>query len=377
MQGLTIKLPSAVTDPTLPKLGEYRIGLMPQGTGLTVCQLSLGMTAASEITIYGGDFYSSSVGTTKLASTIALASGANTIYLRATSAEGFVSIKESAKINAVGLSASALLIGVGLAPEDSNPNGTAAVVNLDKTPVNVRTFNLSASTIIHGSINSLLRATDLNITYLRQTNAILSKSTFGGTLVGVLGKAGRDGLFYITNNKATSIPLSAFSMGASAITINGDNSANGTVVITGQLSDLPANTYSFETTSNVSMATVTGSLSDLKSLLTSVMIYQNNLITGSLSSLPALVTKIVLGSNTGITYAASKVWPANMKEVYIPLSVFVTAQLDQLLIDLAAATWLSSYTTKRIVVKGVRSSASDAALATLITKGVTVTITAP
>jgi hypothetical protein len=151
----------------------------------------------------------------------------------------------------------------------------------------------------------------------------------------------------------------------------------GSNTITGNLSSLPSGlTYFYCTGSN----TITGNLSSLPSGLTTFGCTGSNTITGNLSSLPAGLTYFVCrGSNTIGDYSG-KAWANNQRRVYlVPVAGggLSSAEIDQLLIDLAAAggTWSGE---KQVYLRGTnaaRTAASDAAVATLVSKGVSVTTT--
>ena len=103
----------------------------------------------------------------------------------------------------------------------------------------------------------------------------------------------------------------------------------------------------------------------------------SNTITGNLSSLPANLTYFVCtGSNTIADYTAGRTWSNSINYIYIRQATgygFDSTEVDNLLIDLSLATWGGSGGT--VDVRGVnaaRTSASDAAVATLISKSVTV-----
>ncbi len=149
----------------------------------------------------------------------------------------------------------------------------------------------------------------------------------------------------------------------------------GSNTISGNLSSLPSVMTSFNCTGS---NTISGNLSSLPSVMTTFNCSGSNTVSGSLSSLPAGMTLFSCsGANTVSDYT-TKSWANNQQKVYlVPVGAggLATAEIDQLLIDLSVAggTWASS---KEIYLKGTnaaRSAASDAAVATLVGKGVTVT----
>ena len=152
---------------------------------------------------------------------------------------------------------------------------------------------------------------------------------------------------------------------------------SGSNTITGNLSSLPTDLTYFQCSGS---NTITGNLSSLPAVLTYFVCSGYNTITGNLSSLPAVMSSFnCTGYNTVADYSG-KTWANNQRRVYhVPISGggLSSAEVDQLLIDLASAggTWS---TEKQVYLKGTnaaRTSASDAAVATLVSKGVTVTTT--
>ncbi len=168
-----------------------------------------------------------------------------------------------------------------------------------------------------------------------------------------------------------SFDLSSLPTGLTSFTCSGSNT------VTGNLSSLPTGLTYFTCRG---LNTVTGNLSSLPTGLTYFNCQGSNTVTGNLSSLPAGLTYFLcIGSNTIRDYSG-KTWANNQRRVYlVPVTGggLSSAEIDQLLIDLAAAggTW----TDVKVVYLGgtnaARTSASDAAVATLVSKGVTVTTT--
>ena len=176
---------------------------------------------------------------------------------------------------------------------------------------------------------------------------------------------------YCTGSNTITGNLSSLPAGLTYFACSGSNT------IAGNLSSLPAGlTYFYVAGSN----TITGNLSSLPALLTSFSCRGSNTITGNLSSLPAGVTYFAcIGSNTIGDYSG-KIWAYNQRRVYLAPATgggLSSAEIDQLLINLATAggTWSVE---KQVYLRGTnaaRTTASDAAVATLVSKGVTVTTT--
>ena len=100
-------------------------------------------------------------------------------------------------------------------------------------------------------------------------------------------------------------------------------------------------------------------------------------VTGSINSLPSGLTLLACVGCT-VTYAASsgtRTWANNMRCVSInppSAGTWTSAMQDAILIDLAAvATWTTEKTLSLAGDCGARTSASNAAYATLQTKGLT------
>ncbi len=150
----------------------------------------------------------------------------------------------------------------------------------------------------------------------------------------------------------------------------------GSNTVTGNLSSLPIGLTSFTCTGS---NTITGNLSSLPTGLTTFACTGSNTVTGNLSSLPAGVTYFTCTGLNTIGYYSGKTWANNQRRVYLtPVAGggLSSAEIDQLLIDLAAAeTWTGDKVVYLRGTNAARTSASDAAVATLVNKGVTVTTT--
>ena len=123
--------------------------------------------------------------------------------------------------------------------------------------------------------------------------------------------------------------------------------------------------------------TITGNLSSLPSVMTSFVCTGSNAITGNLSSLPSVMTYFFcIGLNTITDYTSPRTWATNYNYFLIRQAVgsgLSSTEVDNLLIDMSAATWGGS--SRTLDVRGVnaaRTSASNAAVATLLSKSVNV-----
>ena len=148
----------------------------------------------------------------------------------------------------------------------------------------------------------------------------------------------------------------------------------GSNTISGDLSDLPSELTYFRCTGS---NTVSGDLSDLPSELTTFYCTGSNTVSGDLSDLPSELTYFICtGSNTVSDYTAPHTWSNSINYIKLTQAAgngFTSTEVDNLLIDLANATWAGG--SRRVELpapNAPRSSASDAAVATLLGKSVTV-----
>ena len=113
-----------------------------------------------------------------------------------------------------------------------------------------------------------------------------------------------------------------------------------------------------------------------------VMTYLNlgntkSVLTGDVADLPSVMTYLYLGNTKSVLteYTSPRTWPNNMYylNIYaVSPGGLDSTEVDNLLIDLAATTWTAE---KKIYIQGTnaaRTSASDAAVATLSGMGVAV-----
>lgn len=122
--------------------------------------------------------------------------------------------------------------------------------------------------------------------------------------------------------------------------------------------------------------TLTGNVGTLPSVMTSLQFLGNSTVSGDLANLPAGTIVInIIGAGASLTYTGGRVWANNMNQVNIlpSASGLTTLMVDNLIIDLAnVPTWIDYH---QLVIAGAsqgRSAASNAAVAVLLSKGVTV-----
>ena len=115
---------------------------------------------------------------------------------------------------------------------------------------------------------------------------------------------------------------------------------DGSNTVYGDIADLPAGLGTLQLDGN---NTVYGLIENLPTaLLGYVYIGGNNTVSGDLSLIPIYInTFIVYGNNTITTYSTSRAWVYNFKNLTIdsPSSGFDTAEVNQLLTDLANIPW--------------------------------------
>ena len=148
----------------------------------------------------------------------------------------------------------------------------------------------------------------------------------------------------------------------------------GSNTVSGDLSDLSSELTYFRCEGS---NTISGALSDLPSDLTTFNCAGSNTISGALSDLPSGLTYFnCTGSNTISDYTAPHTWSNSINYIKLIQAVgngLDETEVDNLLIDLASATWAGS--NRRVELpapNAARTSASDAAVATLLGKSVTV-----
>lgn len=140
----------------------------------------------------------------------------------------------------------------------------------------------------------------------------------------------------------------------------------GTNTLTGNISTIIASTTNFAVGGN---NTITGNLNTLKPTLDTFSVSGLNTVTGNIFDSPLIMTSLIVTGNSTISeYTAGKVWQSGMVEVQsVPVSGgLTTTEVDNLLIDLSNATWVSIPNVIRLTGNNApRSSASDSAVITL------------
>jgi hypothetical protein len=278
--------------------------------------------------------------------------------------------------------------------------------NIKDIPFSTTFFQVTGSNTITGDIALLNSRTNLSTLKVEGSNTIsgnLSGLSFlnlinitikgSNTITGLISALpyGSIQTINITGNNTISGSINSLPAKLSSIYVQGNNTISGDIT-----AGLPTNLNEFYI-SGTGAGVITGNLSGLSSYtnLGVFSVFAGNTISGNLSSLPTAgintfevtgnntiagniagiytsIRKFVLtGSNTAV-YTGTKTWFSNMEYVNIQKTGgYITAQLDQLFIDLANANWTGS---KYITVKGVVSATSSGARSNLTGKGVTITI---
>jgi hypothetical protein len=174
--------------------------------------------------------------------------------------------------------------------------------------------------------------------------------------------------FYCTGSNTISGALSDLPSDLTYFRCEGSNT------ISGALSDLPSDLTYFRCEGS---NTISGALSGLPSDLNYFICTGSNTISGALSDLPSDLTYFnCTGSNTISDYTAPHTWSNSINYIKLIQAVgngLDETEVDNLLIDLASATWAGGNRRVELPTPNApRSSASDAAVATLLGKSVTV-----
>ena len=146
--------------------------------------------------------------------------------------------------------------------------------------------------------------------------------------------------------------------------------------ISGDIADLPVGLTTFYCGGS---NTISGDIADAPSGLTSFTCIGSNSISGDLTNLPVgLIYFYCAGYNTISDYGGTLWRTASMDRIYlIPVGAggLSQAEVDDLLIDLdvGVVSWTGTKTILLTGTNAARSAASDAAVASLIGKGVSVT----
>jgi len=174
--------------------------------------------------------------------------------------------------------------------------------------------------------------------------------------------------FYCTGSNTVSGDIANLPSGLTVFSCTGSNT------VSGDIANLPSGlTYFYCSGSN----TVSGDIANLPASLTFFRCSGSNTVSGDIANLPASLTYFFCyGSNTIADYTG-KTWttkPATFRLVPVAPGGLSTAEVDQLLIDFDDdLVWAAGNVIILTGTNAARSAASDAAVASMVAEGATVT----
>jgi len=340
------------TGDTADDYTAMKILLTSTGTGAGVSTLRLWFdTTPVTCTLSGaGRFYSDSGGTADESTSYEFPAGSlQTRYLKVPSSTSNLLIFHKGN-----------MLGWGSDSTDgwtSSNNAATAAVSTEDFARDMVYFRCPGSNTINGDLSDL----PSKLTYFLCTGS----NTINGDLSDLPSKLT---YFLCTGSNTINGDLSDLPSKLTYFRCQGSNT------ISGALSGLPSDLTTFHCGGS---NTISGALSDLPSGLTYFNCTGFNTISGALSDSPSGLTYFnCTGPNTISDYTAPHTWSNSIN--YIKLIQAVGSGLDEtevdnLLIDLASATWAGD--SRRVELptpNAARTSASDAAVATLLGKSVTV-----
>lgn len=303
--------------------------LSTSGTGTATSRLVMYAASATTATLDGSyaHFYTDSAGTLNESQTWSLSTGWNTIYIKVTSGSSNLVFADRSKIYRFGYSD--ITAHYGWVTQTNSPTISSLSI------ADLAGFNAvyHVSGVLSGSLSSL-NSGSLTVVHLTAGT--------GSTVTG-------------TWTMSSSVTFATMAISSGTFDISGASAATSLIFSSG---------------------TITGSVSAFAALTLLAGFSGTNFnCSGDLSSMTALVNLYAPTGSSTLTYPTSsgtRSWPAGMDRIYLRSQTLPTASIDALLIDLAAQ---SSWTGNKVVnLKGTRSSASDAAVATLTGYGVAVTV---
>ena len=356
---------------------DFIIPLVSTGAGTGVSTISFQVFTTTTMTISGnGRFYDNSGGTTNEGTTRTIASGAiRTFYLKVPSGSSTITISNG---------------NTCLQFFNSWTSGSdaASIYQLDllSLPRILQRFVCIGNNTCKGNIANL--PSTLTDIYLNGTHTLSGTlSSLRSTLVNFTVTSS---IYCTITGSIADLPANLLTFGLSpygATPVIGDLSdiratcttfsCAGTSALTGNLSSLrPGMTLFICTGSN---NTITGNLSSVPSTIQYLYVTGNNTITGDLASLQANIFAVLFGSTTRVSdYTSGKNWSDTLNSFAFNGATgygLSTSEVDNLIIDLdATSPWSGS--GKTLTLQGshaARTSASNAAVASLQSKGVTVT----
>lgn len=340
---------------------DFIIPLVSTGTGAAVSTLKLTVSTNTSMSITGnGYFYDDAAATVNQNQTRSIAAGAErTFYIKVTSGSSNLTMVDG----------NLCLTSVNL--WNSGVNGPSIYqLNVKNLPRVLTNFYLGYTSLAAG-INNTITGTIANIPPGIITFCVYGANTISGNISDL-----SPNLLSFTLSGYNTITGDIANLKAGVTTF----SVSGLGTYYGNIGSLPSSMVNFMTGTLIT-GVLTGNLNSLPSGLVSFWARgATNSITGSLNSLPANVTSFwVEGSNTIDTYIAGRNWPSNMSCFILKSTTIGTGlnstEVDNLIIDLDSGnTWAASTSlTITGVYHAARTAASNTAVISLQSKGVTVT----
>jgi len=349
-----------------------RLPLESTGTGLGVSTIRLRTTGARTIEITGtGKFYSDAAGTLNESTTKPLTADAvTTWYVRLPSGTADIYVFHKNDLTEFGT-----YLGSQLGWNGSTNSVRLKNMNVTQLPRTLIKIAISGLNTVTGTIANLPPLlTDLYVS---------GQNTLSGDIIDLPVN-----MFYLTVTGSNTITgdITHFTSDMIYIQIQGVNT------LYGNLANLKSKTvfyvYGANTITGVvgswvniitsfqcfGVNTISGDIGGIPASVTFFILIGNNTVNGDLADLPAALNYFRIEGNNQITnYTVGRVWTA-LQNVVVNPSVgygLSASEVDNFLIDVSAATWSG---LKELELKGsnaTRTSASDAAIATLLGKGVT------
>lgn len=383
MNGLWLKLPGVATDETLPILGEWRVPVYKSGDGSGIATMTI--TVAENTTMYmSGGTLQNATGNNPDPSRFPLQTGQNVIKIQCTADEGLIRFENKALITSFNdfwkvESSDATL-----------KNSPTAEIVLDDLPRDCVVYRFNDCKILGNieTLESLTKATTIILGWQRASNGgawwefsrYWRESRMEGTLRRLPATTKQ---FTLATYGDVTVDLTQIDLGQieyfnlTAVNLTGET-ANNSLKVTGTASVKRENN-TIGITINVYQNGKDSSTFDLASVGrlrngtgTTINITASR-VSGSWTTVPtALATFNIPFVTNAVPYPGSLSLPSSLRTVDFSKSPMSTADMDRLLNSLA-----SSYTSGSVNIKmkaGIRSAASDAAVATLESHGTVVFI---
>jgi hypothetical protein len=426
-----------VNSNTISQSSAFSLGITKQGDGSGVTSMNMIVSSNITLTISGaGRFYSDPAGTLDESTSLLVTSGGlRTLYMRCPIGTGVINFSDSSKVTRLGGAGGGWTPGGSNSPTiGGNPLLFTNLTYFEFTSGN--TFNLVASELPSGityfvfsgvGITGAVSDLPPGLTYFLVVNNSLSGNisdisaalTYflvdsGSSIQGDLADIPVGVTFFslattgIVTGDFADLPvaLTYFYCSGAAVTFGGDIAdlpatlqrfyIFTTGVVNGDIADLPAGLLYFGVTNNSALSgdvidlpvnlvefiiaggtTINCDVNDLPASIITFSMLSGNL-SGRIDEIPAGITYLQIVGSSMTDYTAGRAWAANMQYVvFLPNLGFglTTAEVDNLLIDLDAGTWAfqAGNTINIAGNNAARSAASNAAVASLVVKLVTVT----